>query len=239
MATIQEINHDSSTTISDHYDTIVDNDNALSATAGSRLDLSTNGVDADYTTGTEVASLRKNITTSTDDIRFRFRIKLDNLSTLTDAQEIMSVWIRTSGNVLFFEIRITSEGTSNNYNVRVFYNRGPGKGGSFEQLGTGNDDINSTGEVCIELRAIRETASPGSDGEIELYIDGSSIRSSSTVDNRVRWDIDHIFVEFDASTSATGNLFYDQYLLDDDNTLSTMCTDATDEFALILGGGQP
>ena len=50
MATVKEINHDSSTTLTVHYDTVSDTDGKLSAGAAGALSSSTYGVICDFDT---------------------------------------------------------------------------------------------------------------------------------------------------------------------------------------------
>jgi hypothetical protein len=240
MATIQEINHDSSTTLTDHYDgSITDTDGAITITPASRLDLSTNGLNMDYDAGSADAIVEQNITFSSDDFRYRFRIKLDGVTNNNSGTEICVVALYT-GSSTVFQVKINANSGDSGFNVTAFYRDTTGKGGSNIQVGSGSDAISSTGEVCIQLRAIRESASPGSDGEVQLYIEGSSVQSISNAENRALFaTIDKVRIDFDStSVNVTGDLFYDQFLLDDDNTLATMCTAATDSFALIAGGGQ-
>ena len=239
MATIKEINHDSSTTLADHYTTsITDTDSAATITTGARLDLSTNGLNMDYDAGLADVILVETITFSSDDFRYRFRIKLDGVTNNNSGTEICRVSLY-DGSTTVFQIKVNANSGDSGFNVTAFY-RADGKGGGDVQVGSGSDAISSTGEVCLQLRAIRESSSPGSDGEVELYIDGSSVQSVSNAENRSTFaGIDRVRVDLDStSANVVGDLLYDQFLLDDDNTLATMCTTATDGFALIIGGGQ-
>ena len=242
MTAIFEANHDSSSVLTDHYDSVGNSESAMSITLAARLDLSTRGVDMDYDTGTGSGTyfLSEALIWTTDDFRFRFRIKLDGLTNNNAGVVILTIKLEDTGNHDVFIVKVNANSGDSGYNVTAFFLESSGKGGGEIQIGSGSDAISSTGEVCIELRAIRETASPGSDGEAQLYINGSSVQSISNAENRDFFaTIDTTTIEFDPTDSdITGNMFYDQFLLDDDNTLSTMCAAATDIYALVLGGGQ-
>ena len=80
MTTVIEINHDSSTTIGDFYDNVTDADGAVTVTPVAQLNGSVNGLDVDYDAGVATVDLNDFTGGGVTDIRYRFRIKLDNLT---------------------------------------------------------------------------------------------------------------------------------------------------------------
>ncbi len=235
MATIKEINHDSSTTIGDFYGT-VSNGN-LAVTTASALENSVNGVDADYSTGGGQMFLRESFSFSTNDFRWRFIVKLDNLTNNNSGTELFDATLESGSNNEIFKIIITGNAGDSGYTILAKW-KTDGKGGGLQDLGSATA-IPSTGEVCIEMRAIKETGA-GNDGEVELFIDGVSVASTTTADNSTVFaTIAQTQITFEAAdTDITGNLFYDEWLLDDDNTTEIGCA-AFSGYDLVLGGGQP
>jgi hypothetical protein len=80
MTTAKEINHDSSTTIGNHYTTVTDADGAIAVNGTAALAGSTYGVEMDYDAGNNNALLAEPVSISTTELRMRFRIDLSQAS---------------------------------------------------------------------------------------------------------------------------------------------------------------
>lgn len=236
MATIKEINHDSSTTLGDHYDTVTDTENRLSVTIAAALRGSTNGVNVNYTDETVQSTLLEAFTFSSNDFRMRFRIKLDNLINNSAGVNFLRVQLRDdSGSNLVFQVELSANPGDSGFNVTATA-VGEGKGGSVT-LGDGTDAVPSTGDVCIELRGIKEVSSSSNDGEVELYVNGVSIDSDLTMNNfNIFGNIDSVRVVFETDTDIDGTLSYDEWILDDNNAATALCSAVG--FDLVIGGGQ-
>lgn len=221
MATIKEINHDSSTTIGDFYDNIGDTSGAATVTVPSRLNQSVNGVDVDMDSGVTVITLNESITPNgTNDFRFRFRIKLDNLTNSNSG--VAFCWIDINYNTLLPLVRLEINGNAGDsgYNIKGYYFQS-GKGGTLVQIGAGSDAISSTGDTCLEMSVIEN--SPG-DVDIDILVNGSSVRSTAGIADMTTWTtLDQMQATFDPNASINGNIFYDEFILDDDFAASGLC----------------
>lgn len=239
MATIKEINHDSSTTIGDFYGTVTDTDSAITITVAAALENSTNGINCNYDAGSSTIVLVETFTFSTNDFRWRYIVKLDGVTNNSNLpQAILNMSLEDSSTNDVFQIKILAE-TDSSFSIEAKW-KTDGKGGGLTTIG-GPDTIPSSGEVCVELRAIKETGA-GNDGEVELFLDGVSIQSTTAADNATAFaTIVQMRATFDSTNppnGVSGNLFYDEWLLDDDNTTEIGCV-AFSGFDLVLGGGQP
>lgn len=236
MATIKEINHDSSTTLSNHYTTsISDPDGAVTVTIGAALNSSTNGVNMDFDAGSNIPSLVEAFTLTSDDFRWRIRIKLDNMSSAGVAALVIDAFLETGGGADVFKILVSSLTGTDNYVVEFLYKNDVG---GLNSMGTAVS-IPNTGEVCIEFRAIRESTSSSADGEVEAFVDGVSKFSISNAENNTFFAaIAQIIIRFGNDANLTGDMFYDEWLLDDDNT-TALCPSSFSGYSLVIGGGQP
>jgi len=96
MTTVKEINHDSSTVLSDFYSSITDPNGAVSVTVASALLSSTNGVEIDFDAGAGSPLLRETFTAlSGNDLRWRFVINLANCSNSSSVSQMVSFELRT------------------------------------------------------------------------------------------------------------------------------------------------
>ncbi len=218
MATIKEINHDSSTTLSDHYGSITDPDGAVTVTTGAALKSSTNGIDANYDAGGNIASLVETFAFSANEFRWRVIIKLDNLVS-AGTTNVADFFLEDSSGGDEFRINITSL-VGSLYEATAQYNRDVG---GIINLATAA--IPSTGEVCMEIRAIRESGASAADGEVEFFIDGVSIGEVTTVENFTQFaQIAQTRIRFNSNfADLSGDLFYDQWILDDDADAALGC----------------
>jgi hypothetical protein len=239
MATVQEINHDSSTILSDFYDSITDTDGAVTVTPTAALDGSTNGLLVDYDAGSNNAIIGKTFTTLTgDDLRWRIRLKLDNFATTAaNRTGAVNFELRNNSSQNVFIITLASDG-SNGFQVNGF---SVDDNANIENI-AGDVAVSSSGEICLEIRAIRETADTNVDGIVEFYMDGVSQGSLTDIDNFNRWNdgietARHFFLTSDAGFS--GDLYFDEWILDDDNAADLGCGGPFSGYDLVLGGGQP
>lgn len=239
MATVKEINHDSSTTIGDHYDTVVDAASVLAVNGTAALNGSTYGVDVDFDVpvgpGDDV-QLIEAFTLTGDDLRFRFRLDLSNLSTTQDASNsIFLAFIRNTNGDRLFTVRFHSDGAGN-FEIDL---TGLGDSGSYNVV----VDVAVSGEICIEVAAIRESNDTSADGSAELFINGVSQGSKANIDNFNIWNVGIGDLEVGINVvpgtgNTSGHLYYDEWILDNDSVANLGCF-VFSGFDLVLGGGQP
>jgi hypothetical protein len=221
MATVKEINHDSSTTIGVHYDTVTDPDGAVSVTVGAALDSSVYGVEIDYDAGSNAITLLENFAAlSGNDFRWRFRLDFSNMAPTGSVSNTMAQFrLTTAASALVFRISIGYTGSD--FQATLFYYS---DSGGTTTLASAN--LSSSGDLCIELRAIKETADGNADGEAEWFVDGVSQDSFSNLDNFNRFGVGIAQTDISFSSSdadAVGQLYYDEWILDDVNTADLGC----------------
>ncbi len=231
MATIKEINHDSSTTLSDFYSTIFDPDGAYTVTPTAALNGTTNGVEADYDAGIQNARIEEGYTTSTNDFRWRFRLDLDGITNGSSSSALCNIDLTAAG-LAIIEFDLIGDGASD-FELKCSYNS---DGSGLTQVGS--NVVFPAGSVCIECRGVKESSDGAADGQIEFYINGISQASISNADNFNSFGIDEVLFRIRSNVAAfTGTLKYDEFILDDDNTVSLGC--GFSGYDLVLGGGQP
>lgn len=221
MATVHEIDHDSSTTIGDFYDTVTDPNGAFTVTPTAALNGTTNGVLIDYDAGASIPILRDSFTALTGtDLRFRIRLKLSAFSTTAVINTVAAQFdLRNNSDIMVFQFSLTSDG-SNGFLVEAFSSD---DNANIESISGSGEAVSSSDEICLEIRAIRETADGNADGIAEFYIDGVSQGSLSDIDNFNRWNdgLDTVRNRFLSNNPAfTDDLYYDEWILDDDNAVS-------------------
>ena len=227
MATVKEINHDSSTTIGDFYGSVTDTDGAITVSVAAALGGSTNGVDMDFNAGSNTVFLIESFTALTGtDLRWRIRLNFANVTTFTDMFLVFELQTTSS---LVFRIFVNPTQISLQYHS---------DSGGTTNIASYNFD--NSGEICIDIRAVRETADGNADGEAELFENGVSKISASNLDNFIRWNlgIDNCLVTLQSGGSVAGNLYYDEWILDDDSAV-VLCAAAFSGYDLVLGGGLP
>lgn len=235
MATVKEITHDSSTTLSDFYTTtITDVDGAATVTIPSALGGSTNGVNIDYDAGTNFITLEEDFVALVgNDLRWRFRLNFSNNSFSGGAISIVLQFYLNSGASFIFRIAL-----SYNSGLKMtpsWYN----DSGIAQAMGT--VAFPESIETCVELRAIRETGASAADGEVEVFINGVSQFSITNAENFTRFGlgIDRARLQWSSSdVDITGDLHYDEWILTDDNP-TALCPVLFTGYDLVLGGGQP
>jgi hypothetical protein len=237
MATVKEINHDSSTTLSDHYTTTIsDPDGGATVTVPAALNGSTNGVNIDYDAGTNFITLEEDFTALVgNDFRWRFRLDFSNVSFSGDVSTVLQFFLN-SGASFIFRISMTYDTVNFLRIASSYYN----DSGIAQSIGT-FDPVPLSEDICIELRAIRETGATAADGEVELFVNGVSRLSISNAENfnRFALGIDRARLQWDSfDTDMTGDLFYDEWILTDDNA-TALCATVFSGYDLVLGGGQP
>lgn len=220
MATYKEINHDSSTILSDFYDSITDPDGGFSVLAAANLGSSTNGVRADYDAGNNLMFFRETIASFTTETTLSWRIRV-NFSNLSNSSGIVSICAitldDTSGSDPFgFTFRWNGSGT---IQVSAFYLSD--SGGTTSIVSDVSMSINS--DVCLLIQATKETADGNADGEAEFFIDAVSQGSISDADNFNNFGVfDRVHCGFSSQNSTISGTFdYDEFLLDD--TIAALC----------------
>lgn len=239
MATVKEINHDSSTTIGDHYSTVVDAATVLEVNGTAALNGSTYGVDVDFDVpvgpGDDV-QLVEAFTLTGDDLRFRFRLDLSNLSTTQDeSNSIFLAFIRNTDEDRLFTVRLHSDGVGN-FEIDL---TGLGDSGGFIVVA----DVAVSGEFCIDVAIVRESNGTAADGSAELFVNDISQGSIANIDNFNIWNVGIGDLEIGINVvpgtgNTSGHLYYDEFILDDDSTIS-LCAAPFSGYDLVLGGGQP
>jgi hypothetical protein len=221
MATVKEINHDSSTTIGDFYTTTVtDPDGAITVTPIAALDSSTNGVEMDYDAGSNTVFLEEDFVALVgNDFRWRFRLDFSNMVFTGSVSITMAQFRLQAAGSLVFRISIGYTGSDISATLAYYSDSGGA-------TALGNMLLPSSGEVCIELRAIKETADGNADGVAEWFMNGASEASFNNLDNFNRFGlgISRTDITFDSGDAdATGELYYDEWILDDDNAADLGC----------------
>ncbi|KKK72721.1 hypothetical protein LCGC14_2901050 [marine sediment metagenome] len=240
MATVKEINHDSSTVLANFYtDTIIDADGRATVTVGSALNGSTNGVNLDYdTAGTSNVILVETFAALTgNDLRLRFRIDWSNVSVIP-ANERFFIDLEDSVGNDIFRVEIASDGIGGF--VEIFAQYWSDSSAGLVSIGA-NQAISDNSELCIGLRAIKETADTNADGEVELFVSGVSVLSISNADNFNRFgnQVARVLVRWNNASGGVGDIYYDEWILDNDNTADLGCAGLFSGYDLIPGGGQP
>ena len=207
MTTIKEIDHDSSTTLSDFYSSISDSDGAMTVTPGAALGGSTNGLNFDYDAGGSTVTLSESISSTTpSEMRFRVRADFDNAA--------------NSGSSGFLIIAASLAG-STKVGLQI---EGDGSTG-FTIRGTYRDDVLGletvaeislpSGDFCAEMALTRESSDGAADGTAEFFVNGVSQGSVSNVENFNNFTIDNIRVIAQSSAGFTGTCKLDEFLLTD------------------------
>jgi hypothetical protein len=251
MATLKEITHDSSTTLSDFYGTINDPDSAITVTPAAALGGSVNGLSIDNDAGANSFDLADTFVNSTpSEARFRVRIDLGGLTNTN-----------SSGFLVDFETDGAGFGDSR-LQIEIF---GDGTNG-FEIWGVAKQDaapvlrrtalyaLPSSGDVCIELSSARETADGNDDGTLELFIDGVSKESITDIQNFNDFDFDALSIFFDSPVLLSGTYKVDEFILTDVSGVSlcaaalslasmtkpaSINADGTFIYLALLDGGTP
>lgn len=241
MATVKEINHDSSTTIGDHYSSVTDTDGAVTVTGAAALASSTYGVEMYYGAGTALSVLEEDFTTLTgDDFRWRIRLDLSNMSNPSSTLTFASFRLRSSGGDNIFVISLSTTSPPVKYRLTSnYYN----DSGVPQGIG-GNADLSTSSQICVEMRAIRETADGNADGIAEIFLDGVSqgLISNAENFNQFNLGISRARIEFPSlDPDHQGILYYDEWILDNDNAAGLGCPPPPvfSGYDLIIGGGQP
>jgi hypothetical protein len=231
MATIKEITHDSSQILADFYDTVSNPGGVMTITSAAALRGSIFGVNISAD-GAE-PHLITPLPETSDDFRWRFVIKLNGITNNNAGAKFFQLLLG-AGALPTFEIGIFANAGDSGFNIVVSIDQ-DGKGGNATLTGT----IPSSGETCIELRAIRETGESTNDGEAELFVNGVSQDSDLTLNNNnVFITIDELRIDLLTDPDISGDLFYDEWILVDDNTANLGCSDFVG-YDLVIGGGQP
>ncbi len=220
MATHKEINHDSSTTIGDFYDSVTDPDGSISVTAAAELGDSTNGVRMDYDAGNNLTFLRETIASFTTETTLSWRVRVDfaNLSNSSGTVTIFLFMLDdtpTSNDPFRFTARFNGTST---IEVQAAYFSDSGGFQAFDWV-----SVPTSGDVCLLIQATKETADGNADGEVEWFLDGASQDSVSNVDNFNNFGIfDRCHISFSSQNGTlSGTMDYDEFLLDD--AITALC----------------
>jgi hypothetical protein len=238
MATVKEINHDASTVVANSYTTsIVDPDSAVTITIGAALNGSTNGVDCDFDAGSNIPNLVEAFAFAATQFRWRIRVKMDNLSSVGSGTPC-DIILEDGAGGDEFRITITSDTSPavNSYKIELSYK--PDVGGL---ISIGQASLPSVGDICIEVRAIRETGASAADGEVELFVGGVSKQNVANAENFATFtSIAQARLRFGSnSVNLSGNMFYDEFIISDDNTANLGCPQIFSGYDLVQGGGKP
>jgi len=236
MSTVKEINHDSSTTIGNHYTTVTDTDGAIAVNGTAALAGSTYGVEMDYDTGTNDVTLKEPVSlAAATEFRMRFRIDLTPVSYSGAAVNAVIIELQDSGTGRYlFQTLIKFTGS-----VFTLDGAYDDDHGGFSSI-AGNHPL-SANKFCIELAATRETADGNADGTLAYYVNGqlSDMGTVTDIANYNIWSgLDELEIQFLSSDAlVAGEIYYDEWILDDDSDANLACTFSG--YDLVLGGGQP
>lgn len=231
MATVEEKNHDSSTTLGDHYDSVSNGDGGLSIIAGAALDGSTYGVQCDWDAGGSTRRLRDALTFSSDDLALRMLIDFGNTTNGGAGVEFLNtVALRDTGTGnLIFEIVFQFDDATNLSSRASYYSDG-----GASNVYTSWYSIPSSGEICLEIRTVKETADTNADGTLDFYIDSVLQESITDADNFNNFNnIDQIHNNFTHVGNAAGTMKFDQWILDDSSAASLGCSSVINAFRFL------
>ncbi len=221
MATLKEITHDSSTTLSDFYGTINDPDSAITVTAAAALGGSTNGLSIDNDAGASSPDLADTFVNSTPSgVRWRIRVDLSGLTNANSSDFLIDFETDgVAGTVSRIQMEISGNGTT-----------------GFTIIGAARQDvvpvsrvigpfaISSSAAVCVELSSTRETADGNDDGTLELFLDEVSQGSLSDIQNFNDFDFDRLSFFMASPALISGTYKIDEFILTDVSGAS-ICAD--------------
>jgi hypothetical protein len=235
MTTAKEINHDSSTTIGNHYTTVTDADGAIAVNGTAALAGSTYGVEMDYDAGNNNALLAEPVSISTAELRMRFRIDLSQASYSGAGFNPVIIELQDSGTGRYlFQTIIKFTGS-----VFTLDGSYDDDDGGFAGI-AGNHPL-SANKFCIELAATRETVDGNADGTLAYYVNGqlSDMGILTNIANFNIWSgLDEVEVQLPSNdVNMTGSIYYDEWILDDDSDANLSCVFTG--YDLVIGGGQP
>lgn len=210
-STVKEINHDSSTTLSDFYSSVTDADGGATITPTAALNGTTNGLNFDYDSGINDAVLVETFTAHTGgEIYCQFRVNFANVAFSANSSLPFQIRIRNSSDQDVFRVGFSWTDISGDLDVNLDYYSDSGG-----NTAVGSATIDETSEVLIGVKLIRESIDTAADGVVELFVNDTSQATVTNADNIVRWsNIDRVRLFFDNSSAIiTGDLYYDEWLL--------------------------
>lgn len=214
MATVKEINHDTGPPIGDFYGSVTDIDGAVTVNNASALGGSAFGVEMNLDAGANSVILVESFTALTGtDLRWRLRLNFANVSDFGGM--FVDFQLQTTSSLVFrFFINSTV--------VDLQYHSDSGGTTSL-----GSSPLIKTEEFCLELRAIRETADGNADGIAEVFVNGVSKDLNVNLDNFIRWNlgIDKCRIVFQSGGSQAGDIYYDEWILDNNSTVNLCAGD--------------
>ncbi len=211
-ATIKAINHDSSTTIGDFYNSIIDFHGMGTITAGAALDGTTYGLNLNYDTGTNDGWFVETFTAHTGgSVYMEFRIDWSDITFVGAATLAFEVQLRNSSDQRMFRMVFNRGSTNSFVNISIDYHSDSG-GSTFFAIVS---DLSMTSELLIGLKMVRESVDTAADGIIELFVDNIYQAGITNADNIVRWtNIDRVrLYAQNSDADITGNLHYDEFML--------------------------
>ncbi|KKM63076.1 hypothetical protein LCGC14_1515250 [marine sediment metagenome] len=244
MATHIEINHDSGGTPATHYDSVTDTDGALSITGSSALGGSANGFQQDVD-NPNFWIVSKTTSAPGTELRFRFRFKNSNLANLPGSGH---------GGSYIWRVDLSQSASSNvllsvtlawNASAQLVWNvvRRLISDGDVTFVSLLTDTIVDSGEHCIEIKIVRETADGNADGIVEIFLDGVSVVVSTTQTNFNTYPlVNRLRNNGNGGTQAvgiTGDAYLDEFIIDTDGDADLGCLPTFSGYDLVLGGGQP
>jgi hypothetical protein len=236
MTTAKEINHDSSTTIGNHYTTVTDVDGAIAVNGTAALAGSTYGVEMDYDAGANNVTLKEPVSlAAATEFRMRFRVDLTPVAYTGAGVNAVIIELQDSGTGRYL-FQTVIKFTGSVFTLDGSYDDDDG---GFAGI-AGNHPL-SANKFCIELAATRETADGNADGTLAYYVNGqlSDMGILTGIANFNIWSgLDEVEVRFlSADALVTGSIYYDEWILDDDSDANLSCVFTG--YDLVIGGGQP
>jgi hypothetical protein len=211
MATVKEITHDSSLVLADFYSTITDADGGMSVSAAAALGGSVNGVSIDFDAGTQTMRLEESFVISSNEIRWRTRIDLGGITNNNAGVEVLSGGLLTAGSLQRLSYSITANAGDSGFEIQFSYRDDTGA------TVFPSTTMPSSGDTCLDIRYIKETADGNNDGIIETFINGTSNDLSSTLENFNSFtDIAKVRMTFRSlSVNYSGSCKYDEFIITD------------------------
>lgn len=242
MATQVEVNHDSSTTIGDHWDTVTDGEAAFTVTTTAALASSTNGLQTDVDQGGTSFVTKTTSGPGSNELRFRFRSDETNVANLPLVNHSASEFIweieLTDLSDHLVRFRIAWNASAQLVYVVTKLNGADGE----SEVELVSDTVISAAEHCFECRLVRESSGVAADGEIEILVDTVQVFQDTSQQNFSTFAaLDTIQLTYNSGTGAasiTGNSFFDEIIIDDVDTAALGCVGVFSGFDLVLGGGQ-
>lgn len=226
MTTIFEADHDGCT-VADTWTTILDSGSQLSSNGASALNSSICGVEAAFTAANGKTMFKTFTPPGTNQTRLRAYFDPNSVSG-TNVTSIFSVQLNNpSPPSEMYMIRMNLD-SGGNYKLQGLFRD---DGNPFSTIVFGDEPGGqpavpvSDEPHCLEIRIVRETADGNNDGQVAFYMDGVQLYSATNHQNYNAFaNIVRYTVVWTDSTTPTGTMYGDEFILDDAADADLGCT---------------